>query len=88
MSQVMAVKYWAPWCQPCKALAPVFDAAMLRHPGVIFRSVNVDEHDVQVTSVPTFAVLVDGVEVARQDGAMPPVALARWLDEAIAEARS
>lgn len=37
------IKFWAPWCQPCKILTPIFEQAAARHDEVAFGEVNVEE---------------------------------------------
>jgi thioredoxin 1 len=67
------VDFWAPWCGPCKMMAPVFEEASKQHKGVAFAKLNTDEHgDVAgragIRGIPTLIFYKDGKEVLRHVG--------------------
>ena len=79
------VDFWAEWCGPCRAVAPVLDQiAEEKHGEVRIAKVNVDqEQDIaiqfQVTSIPTFVLFKNGEMVDRKMGAMPKAAVEQVL---------
>ena len=79
------VDFWAPWCGPCKAMAPAFDqAARELQPRVRLAKVNTDEsQDVAgrfgIQSIPTLVLFQNGREAARVSGAMPLDSLLDWV---------
>lgn len=84
------VDFWAPWCGPCRMMAPVLDrAAAERAAALRVAKVNTDEQQqlaerFGIRSIPTLILFRAGRELARQSGAVDAASLSRWLDRALA----
>ena len=79
------VDFWAPWCGPCKMVAPEIRKVANETAGqVLVAKVNTEElpslaQRFRVTAIPTTAIFRNGIEVARQAGAMPAPAIRKFL---------
>ena len=78
------VDFWAPWCAPCRSMAPAFDqAAAMLHPRVILAKCDTQEEQeiadrMRIQGVPTLVLFRGGQELARVSGARSAADLVAW----------
>lgn len=72
---IVFVDFWAAWCEPCRAFAPVFEQASEQHPDIVFGKLDTEAErqlaaEFRITSIPTLMVFRHGIMVYAQPGAL------------------
>ncbi len=79
-NDIVIIDFWADWCGPCKMFAPTYEKVSEAHPDLVFGKVDTETEqqlagEFGIQSIPTLAVIREGVLLFRQAGALPENAL-------------
>lgn len=77
---ILFIDFWAAWCGPCKAFAPVYEQAAQKHADITFAKVDTEAQQglaqaFEIQAIPTLAIFRDGILIGQNAGALPGAAL-------------
>lgn len=85
-NEIVFIDFWADWCGPCKQFAPIYEKLAEKYPKIVFGKVNTEvEQDLAgmfgISSIPTIAVLRQGILLFKEAGVLPESALEQIIEQ-------
>lgn len=86
---IVVVDFWATWCGPCKAFAPIYDKVSEKFPEIVFGKVDTDAEQqlastFHIRSIPTLMIFRDKIIVFSQPGMLPEKSFVEVLEKVVA----
>lgn len=83
---IVFIDWWASWCGPCRAFAPIYERVAAQHPDIVWGKIDTDaEQELAggfgIRSIPTLMVFRDGVLIFEQPGMMNAMSLGALVDK-------
>lgn len=85
-NEIVLIDWWAEWCGPCRAFAPVYESTSEKHSDVVFGKVDTEAQQelaagAQITSIPTVMGFRDGILLFAQPGVLPAAGLESLISQ-------